>query len=88
MWASLIMNLVGPVVVRALISLGFGVVSFTGFTALLTLIRNQIQTNLNGLPADAVSILFLAGVPQAIGIILSALVARVALAQTKKIQLR
>ncbi len=87
MWAALFMALTGPIVVRTLITLGLGVVTYTGFASVLSLVYSSIQSSFTGLPADAAAIVFMSGLPQGMSIILSALSARIALIQMKKIQL-
>jgi uncharacterized protein YhhL (DUF1145 family) len=87
MWASLFMGLTGPIVARILLTLGMGIVSFVGFTAVINLTFNTLQNSFNSVPAAAGQLIFLAGIPQAIAILLSALAARVTLMQMKKIQI-
>ena len=86
MWANFLIWIAGPIAIRVLTTLGLGVVSFTGFTAVLAFAYNSMQASFSGLPADAMSLLFLSGMPQGMAIILSALSARIALAQVSKIQ--
>lgn len=86
MWGQLLVAVTAPVVTRVLATLGIGIVSYTGFTALLAQANTQIQNSFNGLPADISGLLFLSGVPQAMALILSALAARVAMSQLSKIQ--
>lgn len=85
-WANFLLSITGPVVVRVLSVLGLGVVTYTGFSSFLTLVYNNIQTNLSSIPAEIVNVLFLCGVPQGIGIVLSALAARFTLEQVSRIQ--
>lgn len=87
MWATLLLGLTGPIVVRVLTTLGLGIVTYTGFAVVLTTVAQAIQASFNGLPLLAMQIVFLSGLPQGMGIILSALGARIALMQLKKIQL-
>lgn len=87
MLATLLLDLTAPIVIRILTTLGLGIVSFTGFSSVLSLVKTQMQTSFNGLPADVAQLLFLSGLPQGMAIILSALAARITLMQLKKIQL-
>lgn len=87
MWATLLLGITGPIVVRVLTTLGLGVVTYTGFSAVLSIVHSQIQGSFNGLPADMAALVFLSGLPQGMAIILSALGARIAFLQVKKIQL-
>ena len=86
MWANLLLSLTGPIVVRVLTTLGLGVVTYTGFTAVLDVVFGRIQASFSGLPADAAALIFMSGVPAGISIVLSALAARLTLVQLKKIQ--
>jgi len=86
MWATLLLSLTGPIVVRVLTTLGLGVVSYTGYAVLLTTVTQSIQANFAGMPPEIIGFLFLSGLPQGMGIILSALSARIALMQLKRIQ--
>lgn len=79
--------------VAAALSL-FGVSAFAALPATVATEAATVGTdalalggNFNGLPVLAVQIIFLSGLPQGMGIILSALSARIALMQLKKIQL-
>ncbi len=76
--ATLLMSLVGPMVLRALTVLGIGLVTFTGVTAGLNSIIQMVQDNWSNLPAALLALASLAGVPQAMGLIAGAMVARVA----------
>lgn len=86
MWWSFLLNITGPIVLRVLTTLGFGVVTYTGFTTVLQLAFQQIDTGFNTLPADIAAIIFLSGLPQGISIMLSAMAARIAVSQLSKIQ--
>lgn len=87
MWAQLLLYCTGPIVIRVLTTLGLGVVSFVGFDSALNYIQSLIQSNFNALPADVAGFVFLSGIPTGMAMILSALFARIALMQLKKIQL-
>lgn len=86
MWATFLLGITSPIVTRVLTTLGIGIVSFTGLSAVLTLVSNTIQADFNSLPADVVAIVFLSGLPQGMAIILSALSARIGMMQLSKIQ--
>jgi len=86
MWGTFLLALTGPIVIKALATLGMGIVTYTGLSASLAVIQGYIQSNLSGLPADAAALIFMAGIPQAIGIVLSALGARVTMTAVSKIQ--
>lgn len=76
--AALLMGLVGPMVLRALTVLGIGLVTFTGVVAGLNAIIQMAQDNWSALPAAMLALASLAGVPQALGLLAGAMVARVA----------
>lgn len=83
---AFLMGLIGPLATRVLLTLGLGVVSVTGLTAVLALVQQQIQNSFNGLPLDVASFIFMSGLPQSMAIILSALAARLSMMQLSKIQ--
>lgn len=78
MWAFLLAA-VGPLAVRALTVLGFSAVTFTGVSAAVTGLIGQAQTSFSALPAAVLALASIAGVPQALGLICGAYVARVTL---------
>ena len=83
---ALLLALTGPIVARVLLTLGVGIVTITGLTALLGGIVANIQASFNGLPTDIMQLVFLSGVPQGMAIILSALAARLTMMSMSKIQ--
>lgn len=87
MWATFLLGMTAPIVTRVLATLGLGIVSFTGLTAVLNLAFSTIQDNLNSMPGEVAQLIFLSGVPQGIAIIMSALSARIGFMQLKRIQL-
>ena len=79
----------GPVVKRAMIALGFGVVSYAGMAAALDAALSAAKSawaGLSGFP-EALALVQMAGVNTAASIIAGALVARVALQSLKKLEL-
>lgn len=73
--------------IRFLISLGFGIISYT---AVMTAINNAIaylKTAYNSLPVEVLNMLAIAGIPEVMGIITGALVARMSLQFIKRIAL-
>lgn len=65
-----------PSVVQTLVGLGIGFASYTGLKALIDMAKQQVISNLAGLPADAVSLLAVMRVDSAISLTFSALVIR------------
>jgi len=57
MWASLTTGVVSSIIGRALLALGIGFLSFIGFNEVLSLALAQVQTYLNGLPAQLLGLL-------------------------------
>lgn len=82
--ASLILALTGSVAARVLTSLGIGLVTYIGLDQLAGAVTSQVQASYGSMPASVIQFLGLAGVGQAIGILLGALTARVAMVATKR----
>jgi len=76
-WATLIMSLVGPMALRVLTALGIGTITFTGVSASLQGLIDIGVSNYAGMPSAVLALAGLAGIPQAIGIICGAMIARV-----------
>ncbi len=70
---------VGPLVARAMIALGFTAVTFTGVTAAVNSLVTYAQSYWSVLPYDVLQLAHLTGVPECLGMIMAAYVARVAL---------
>lgn len=81
-----LMSLIGPITTRILLVLGLGVVSYAGSSALISIAQTQIAASFGGLPSDISALVFMSGIPQGMGIILSALAARAGFSQVSKIQ--
>lgn len=75
--AAFLMGMVGPMVLRALLTLGIGLMTFTGVAAALQGLIDIAVNNWASLGADILGLCGLAGIPQAIGIVCGAMVARV-----------
>lgn len=78
-WAALIMALVGPVVVRAVIALGFTAVTFTGVTLAINNLVTMAQSNWSALPLTVIQLSSLSGIPEFLGMVFGAVVARAAM---------
>lgn len=74
-----IMAICGPLVVRVLATLGMSVVTFTGVTVVVGTLISAAQTYWAGQPASVIGLASLAGVPEALGMVCGAYVARVTL---------
>lgn len=75
--ASFLFSAAGPLVIKALLALGIGTLTFTGVTAALQALIQAAQTNWSSIPADVMALASLAGVPQGLGIIAGAFTSRV-----------
>jgi hypothetical protein len=77
--ATFLLSMVAPMVVRAIIALGFTAVSFVGVTDLTASLVSTAQSNWSSLPAAVLQLAALSGVPQSLGMVFGALNARVAM---------
>lgn len=78
-WASWILALVGPLVVKVLAFLGIAVATFSGVDLAFQTLQNYATTNYSGLPLAVIQLAGLAGVPQSLGLIFGAFNARLTL---------
>lgn len=65
---------IGAAAIQVLLSIGVGVATYSGLSVLLDAAMQQMLTEFNGLPADAIQILGLMGVDTALNIMFSAAV--------------
>lgn len=73
---SFLMLSIGPMVLRALTMLGIGTLTFTGVTASLNGLIGMAQSNWASVPSDVLALGSIAGIPECLGIIAGAFVAR------------
>lgn len=76
-----------PIAKRVLSGLGFGVVSYIGFDALVTNVQNQVISNLGLLAAAPLGVFNLAGGSTVLGIVLGAFATRVTMYITKRLEI-
>lgn len=76
---TFLMAMVAPMVVRAIIALGFTAVVFTGVTELTNSLVSSAQSSWATMPAAVLSLIALSGIPQVMGMLFGSLVARVAM---------
>lgn len=76
-WASWLLSLCGPLILRALTVLGLGTLTFTGVTVALQGLIDMAVNNYASVPSDVLGLAGVAGIPQCIGILCGAMVARV-----------
>lgn len=74
--ATFLMSMLGPMVLRALTVLGIGTMTFTGVTVALQGLIDMATSNWSSLPSDVLALASIAGIPQCLGIIAGAFVAR------------
>ena len=74
--AAFLVSMVGPLVLRALTMLGFGIMTFTGVTAAVQGLIDMATSNWASIPSDVLALASIAGIPQCLGIICGAFVAR------------
>ncbi len=85
--AALLSALAWPLVSRVLLSMGLGVISYTGASAALSQLVNAAKATWSGGSADLLAILTIAGVFQAMAIIVGGITAGLALLVFKRIGL-
>jgi hypothetical protein len=73
---TFLMSAIGPMVLRALTMLGIGTLTFTGVTAALNGLIGMAQSNWASVPSDVLALGSIAGIPECLGIIAGAFVAR------------
>lgn len=78
MWASFA-AIVGQLGVKALTAIGFGVLTYNGVKPLLDDVLVMVQSEVSGLSADAISLLAICRIDDAVTVIFSAYVARLTL---------
>jgi hypothetical protein len=73
--------MVSPLLGRALVSLGFSVVTITGVNVVMDTIKAQLVTHLQSVPAAALQLAMLGGVGTALGMIFGAIATKLAIWQ-------
>lgn len=73
---GMLLNLVGSIVGRVLLSLGLSVVTYTGVDLTLTFLKDQAIASANTLPAELLQLLVFLKVGECISIVTSAVVVR------------
>lgn len=76
--AAWLLSLVGPFAIRAIIALGFTAVSFGGVTLASNALITLAQSYWSGMPLIALQLASLSGIPESLGMVLGAYVARLA----------
>ena len=79
-WAAWLLSLIGPLVIKALIALGVGVLTVTGVDLAVNQALQWVTQAVGGIPADMANVLGLGGVFDGMAYIAGAFAARVAMA--------
>lgn len=83
--AAFLLSMMRPLAAKVLVSLGFGIISYTGFVAVLNQLTQAVQGQFDSMPQYAAAILGMAGLGHAAGILIGAFAARIALLTTKRL---
>jgi hypothetical protein len=84
---SFLVAIAGPVVKKALVSIGIGIVSYAAMSAAINAALSAAKTAWAGLGGDALGIIQMAGIGTAISILAGALIARAALSAGSKLEI-
>jgi len=84
-FALLIPALLQIAVVKFLLSIGVGIISFAGLVTVMNQVISIAQSNYEGMAPDLLNFLNLAGAGTAFGIIFGAFIARLSYVQLKRI---
>ncbi|MDO9421060.1 MAG: DUF2523 domain-containing protein [Herminiimonas sp.] len=74
-----LVSLVGPLVIRGIIALGFTAVTLTGLTAATNALVQSAQQSWSTLPLVVMQLASLSGVPESLGLVMGSYVARIAI---------
>lgn len=85
MMVQFILGLIGPVLARIFMQLGVGLVAYVGLTELGERLVGQAVSGLQSMPSIVVQWAALLGVDRAISLVLSAYLARLAIAATRNV---
>lgn len=83
--AAILKAIITYAIIRVLVSLGIGVVTYGAVIYAITNAIGYAKSYYNGIPADTLSFMALAGVPEALGIICGAVIARASLTFVKRL---
>lgn len=83
--AALLVGLADSLPARILGVLGIGWISYAAIGVAVTSLVSNFEGHWNNIPADVLNILALGGFPEAIGMIIGALIARSALSGVSKL---
>lgn len=83
-FAAFLLALVQPMIARIMVALGLSIASFVGMDALMGQVIGAAQGAWGGLPASILALAGLAGIGQALGIIMGAVLTRVLIWQLSR----
>lgn len=75
-FVSVIMKIIEPVATRVLTAIGLGMISYTGYSVIISTIEYYVTTNIGSMSANIYAILSLYGFGHAVTVILSAFTVR------------
>jgi len=81
-----LVSLAGPAIKKILATLGIGLASYAALSVALNQAIGAAKTAWGGLGGDTLGLVQLAGIPEAISIIVGAVLARVAMQTVKKFE--
>lgn len=73
---GMFLNIAGSLVLRVITSLGIGIASYTGMSASITWLKNEVVSNVSALPVDVIGMMSSMKVGSAVSIVFSAMLAR------------
>lgn len=85
--SSFLMSISGSIASRVMLSLGIGIVSYKAMDTLAATVKNNVTISYNAIDPITLNILNMAGVGQALGILLAAMIARASLVAIKRFRI-
>lgn len=82
--ATFLLAIVSPLLGRVLVSLGFSVVTITGFNLVIDQLKDAVVDGVNSLPSQVINVFLLAGGGVGLGLIFGAITTRLLLWQITK----
>lgn len=76
-FGTFLLSMVQPLVARVLVALGLSIVTFTGMSAVMDTLTQRAVSAWGGLPASIMQLASLAGIGEALSIIMGAIATRV-----------
>ncbi|MDH4419200.1 MAG: DUF2523 domain-containing protein [Acidovorax sp.] len=83
-FAQLLLAMVQPIIARIMVTLGLSIASFVGMDLLMNQVISHAQNAWGGLPSGILQLAGLAGIGQALGIIMGAVLTRVLIWQLSR----